>query len=127
MISETNIDDSFSTRQFLIDGYTAPYRLDRNSVGGGIFVYVREGISSKLISVNFQNREGFFLEINLRKRKWIIGFSYNLHASSISHVSPISLPITRKNFLLVGDFNAEESNNPVKDFGDVCGFKHLIK
>ena len=127
MISETNIDDSFSTRQFLIDGYTAPYRLDRNSVGGGIFVYVREGISSKLISVNFQNREGFFLEINLRKRKWIIGFSYNPHASSISHVCPISLPITRKNFLLVGDFNAEESNNSVKDFGDVCGFKHLIK
>ena len=127
MISETNIDDSFSTRQFLIDGYIAPYRLDRNSVGGGIFVYVREDISSKLISVNFQNREGFFLEINLRKRKWIIGFSYNPHASSISHVSPISLPITRKNFLLVGDFNAEESNNSVKDFGDVCGFKHLIK
>ena len=127
MISETNIDDSFSTRQFLIDGYIAPYRLDRNSVGGGIFVYVREGISSKLISVNFQNREGFFQEINLRKRKWIIGFSYNPHASSISHVSPISLPVTRKNFLLVGDFNAEESNNSVKDFGDVCGFKHLIK
>ena len=70
MISETNIDDSFSTRQFLIDGYIAPYRLDRNSVGGGIFVYVREDISSKLISVNFQNREGFFLEMNLRKKKW---------------------------------------------------------
>ena len=69
MIPETNIDDSFSIRQFLIDGYTAPYRLNRNSVGGGIFVYVREDISSKLISVNFQNREGFFLEINLRKRK----------------------------------------------------------
>ena len=69
MISETNIDDSFSTRQFLIDGYTAPYRLDRKNVGGGIFVYIREDTSSKLISVNFQNREGFFLEINLRKRK----------------------------------------------------------
>ena len=69
MISETNIDDSFSIRQFLTDGYTAPYRLNRNSVGGDIFVYVREDISSKLISVNFQNREGFFLEINLRKRK----------------------------------------------------------
>ena len=69
-ISETKIDDSFPNRQFLIDGYTAPYRLDRNSVGGGILVYVREDVSSKLISVNFQNREGFFLEMNLRKNKW---------------------------------------------------------
>ena len=69
-ISETKIDDSFPNRQFLIDGYTAPYRLDRNSVGGGILVYVREDVSSKLISVNFQNLEGFFLEMNLRKKKW---------------------------------------------------------
>ena len=69
-ISETKIDDSFPNRQFLIDGYTAPYRLDRNSVGGGILVYVREDVSSKLISVNFQNREGFFLDMNLRKKKW---------------------------------------------------------
>ena len=69
-ISETKIDDSFPNRQFLIDGYTAPYCLDRNSVGGGILVYVREDVSSKLISVNFQNREGFFLEMNLRKKKW---------------------------------------------------------
>ena len=75
MISETKIDNSFPTRQFLIDGYTAPYRLDRNSAGGGILVYVREDIPSKLLSVNFQNCEGFFLEINLRKKKmghWIL-------------------------------------------------------
>ena len=50
------------------------YRLDRNSVGGGILVHVREDIPSKLISVNFQNRERFFPEINLGKKEmdnWI--------------------------------------------------------
>ena len=50
------------------------YRLDRNSVGGGILVNVREDIPSKLISVNFQNREGFFPGINLGKKEmdnWI--------------------------------------------------------
>ena len=36
MSSETKIDDSSPTRQFLINGYTAPHRLDRNSIGGGI-------------------------------------------------------------------------------------------
>ena len=36
MTSETKIDDSSPTRQFLINGYTAPHRLERNSIGGGI-------------------------------------------------------------------------------------------
>ena len=52
MISETKTDDSFPTRKFLIECYTAPYLLDKNNVGGGILVYVRENITSKLISVN---------------------------------------------------------------------------
>ena len=67
-----------------MDGYTAPYCLDRNSVGGGILVHAREDTPSKLVSVNLQNREQFFLEINLRRKKWIIGFSYNPHVSSVS-------------------------------------------
>ena len=52
MIPETKTDDSFPTRKFLIDCYRAPYVLDKNDVGGGILVYVRENTSSKLISVN---------------------------------------------------------------------------
>ena len=68
MISETKLDVSFPTSQFYINGYTSPYRLDRNDKGGGILVYVREDIPSKLIS-QFPNVEGFFLEINLRKKK----------------------------------------------------------
>ena len=35
MISETKIDDSFPVGQFLIEGFCTPYRLDRNSKGGG--------------------------------------------------------------------------------------------
>ena len=61
MISETKIDDSFPSKQFLIDGFTAPYRLDRNGSDGGILVYIREDIPSKLIPTDFSNREGFFL------------------------------------------------------------------
>ena len=68
MISETKLDASFATSQYLINGYTAPYRLNRNGKGGGILVYVQEDVPSKLITANFPNEEGFFLEINLRKK-----------------------------------------------------------
>ena len=39
MISETKTDKSFPTSQSLIDGFSSPYRLDRNANGGGILVH----------------------------------------------------------------------------------------
>ena len=38
MISETKIDDSFPPTQFLIEGLTTLYSLDRNGSGGGHLV-----------------------------------------------------------------------------------------
>ena len=52
MISETKIDESFPSRQFFIEGFTPPYRLDRNCHDSGILVHVREDILSKLIKMN---------------------------------------------------------------------------
>ena len=47
ILTETKIDNSFPERQFIIDGYSKPYRLDINSHGGVIIIYVREDIPSK--------------------------------------------------------------------------------
>ena len=52
MISETKIDESFPSRQFFIEGFTPPYRLDRNCHDSGILIHVREDILSKLIKMN---------------------------------------------------------------------------
>ena len=77
MISETKLDESFPVGQFLMDGYSVPYRLDRDGNGVGILLYIRENIPSKLLSIN-RNIEGFFVEINLRnKKKWLLSCSYN--------------------------------------------------
>ena len=84
LISETKLDETFPTRQFSIDGFTSPYRLDRNGFGGGLLAYVREYIPSKFIKTELSNREGFFIEINLRNKKWVIGCSYNPHNAEIS-------------------------------------------
>ena len=50
MISERKLDNSFPKGQFLIPGYSAPYRIDRNCHGGGIMLFLREHILSKLLS-----------------------------------------------------------------------------
>ena len=69
LISETKIDSSFSTAQFEIEDHTT-YRLDRNANGGGILLYIREDIPST--PVNFDmSIESFYIEINIRKKKWL--------------------------------------------------------
>ena len=70
-IQETKLDASFPPQQFILDGYSEPYRLDRNRDGGGVMIYVREDIPSKELSKhNFTKYvEGLFVEINLRKTK----------------------------------------------------------
>ena len=44
MFTETKLDDSFPVSQFEIDGFSTPFRLDRNKNGGGILLYIRSYI-----------------------------------------------------------------------------------
>ena len=50
MISKTKSDSSFPEGQFLISVHTALYKIDRNCHGGGIALFLRENILSKLLS-----------------------------------------------------------------------------
>ena len=82
-ISETKIDDTFLDSQFLIQGFSVPYRLDHTAKGGGIFLYIREDIASKRIKkVTFGDSvEGLFIEINLKSKKWLLD----------AHMTPIGI------------------------------------
>ena len=44
IITETKLDKSFPSGQFLLHGYSEPLRLDRNQFDGGLLVFVREDI-----------------------------------------------------------------------------------
>ena len=79
IISETRLDNSFPEGQFLIPGYSSPYRFDRNCQWGGIILYVRENIPSKHLSIENQPIESFYIEINLRKKKWLFCGTCNPH------------------------------------------------
>ena len=66
MISETKLDSSFATRQFHIHGFCEPCRLDIDSNGCEILMYIHDDIPSKLLPTKM-TIEGFFVAINLRK------------------------------------------------------------
>ena len=41
MMSETKTDDTFPDSQFLLEGFSVPYRLDCTAKGEGILLYIR--------------------------------------------------------------------------------------
>ena len=41
VVTETKLGSTFPTSQFIIDGYSEPYRFYRNRNGGGVLIYIR--------------------------------------------------------------------------------------
>ena len=68
--TKTPVIQYHTTSHTLIEGYL--FRFDRNKYEGGIILYVREDIPVKVLCHGFLFADGFFVKINLHKRRWII-------------------------------------------------------
>ena len=134
-ITETKLDESFPSSQFILEGYQVPLRLDRNSDGRGIMVYVREGIlCRKLNSYNtIGDFEGIFFVINLRKNKWPFFGGYNPKKENIVNfltnvASTLDYSLTNyNNLFLMGDFNSESTVKELVDFCKTYNLCNLVK
>ena len=74
MIPNTKLGESSPSMQFNIDRYNI-FRSDRNAKGGCICMrdmYVRDDIPCQLIPMRNSTIEGFFIELKLRKKKWLL-------------------------------------------------------
>ena len=63
VITETKADSTFPLNQFSVQGYSKPYRFDRNRKGGGV--------SSRELKIHStpQDIESIFIQINLIKTR----------------------------------------------------------
>ena len=112
-----------------------PYRFDRNRLGGGIIVYVRDDIPSKQLGRHkfAEDIEGIFIEVNLRKNKWLIFGAYRPPSQSaqyfFKHVG-FALDTYRQSydkFLFAGDFNIEDNEPILLEFLTNYDSKNLVK
>ena len=77
--------------------------------------------------------ERFFVEINLRGKKWVLCCSYNPKKSLIlEHLNEtgknLDLLLSKyDNFMLIGGLNAEPTDATVSDFCEIYNLKHLTK
>ena len=111
------------------------FRKYRNAHGGGIIVYIREHIPAKIINnTNLPNDiEGIFIELNLKNNKWLLFGTYhppsqnsNYYFSEIGR----ALDLYKSNyerFILVGDFNKEDTENDIHDFMLEHDLNNIVK
>ena len=87
LISETNINNSLPRGQFFIEGFHKPFR-----------------------SQPLWFSESFYVEINLRKKKWLLNCFYNPHKNNVSnHLDVIIKSLGTycgkcENVVFLGDF-----------------------
>ena len=114
-------------------GFSVPYRYDRNGKGGGLLLYIRGDMQSKLlISKSKCNIESLSVAVNLRKRKWFLNCSYNPPQNLIlNHLECLNCRLDEhsnsfKNFIFIGDFNVSTNHNAMIHFCDLTGLRNLI-
>ena len=78
-MAETKLDPSFPNSQFLIPGFHEPMRLDITSKRGGMLVYIKSSLPSRIFSNCKlpENSQVIPFELNLGKDKWLFVSIYN--------------------------------------------------
>ena len=101
MISESKLDDSFLGGQFLMEGFSKPFHFDRNRNCGGIMSFIRSDIPAKVISIDKNPFENFYVELDFRKKKWLLNCSYNPNNNNIESTSGLSFREYRLAFIKI--------------------------
>ena len=123
-IAETKIDESFPTAQFLWSGYHKPYRLDISDKQGGLLIYIKAHLPSRLLSnhISPKDIQALPFELNLRKEKWMFVCIYRPPKQDSQYfLENLSLIIDHyssiyDNLIILGDFNMESKNPKLASF-----------
>ena len=92
----------------------------------------REDIPSKFLRVEMSPTEGFYVEINLRNKKWLLCCSYNSNKNNVqfhlqSRTKSLALYSSNyENLILLGDFNVSIDNSYMAGFCDTYDLRSLI-
>ena len=113
-----------------------PIRADRNRHGGGLLIYIKEGVPAKEVSLRnstAKDVEAKAIEINLHNIKWLLIGIYRPPSQS----KDFFLEEMRKNFeqfctkyenfLMIGDFNLSEDDDSLDQFMQELNLENVVK
>ena len=93
------------------------FSLDRNRNRGGVMIYIRDDIPSRLLLKHVfpSDIEGLYIELNFRKCKWLLLGLYHPPSQSDQYYfnsldKSLDTYSNYENILLVGDFNVQTTD-----------------
>ena len=135
IIQETKLDNTFPNGQFLLEGYLPPFRKDRDSRGGGVLVFVKDNIPAKVLNNHIlpNDIEGILVELNMKNNKWLLFGTYHPPGQcSKYYFNEVSKLLNTHasnydNYILIGDFNSEETETDIFDFMNEFDLHNIVK
>ena len=133
--AKTKLDSLFANSQFLIPGFHKPLRMDVSSRRGGLLVYIKSSLPSKMLT-KFKlpnNIQLIPFELNLRKDKWLFVSIYKPPLQNNQYFVSILSDLLDfysneyDNKVVLGDFNLEPSSPSMLPLMDSLTFVNLIK
>lgn len=134
-VSESWLSENISSLVVSVPGYKC-IRKDRGSRGGGLLVYVKEGISAKTVCHHLPDKdthEQLFVELTFASVKILICVLYRPEGSIINfreNIDDLLLNVTVQynHVLLLGDINIDHlaATNPIVDTFAAYDFIQLI-
>ena len=96
-------------------GFAMSYRIERNCNGGGVIIYVREDIPSKILE------KGMFIELNFRKTKWLLFGTYHPPSQNDQYSfealdKSLDCYSSYDRIILIGYFNSEDHETCMETF-----------
>ena len=132
-IAETKLNDSYTSAQFLIDGYYNPseFRRDRSyNKGGGLLLYIKKGTPCKrLRKFESDDIETIVVELQIANIKWcVISLYRNEDVSPKSFLDTLSRSLDQmfdiyEHVIVIGDINInsmDKSSPKLKHLNDFC-------
>ena len=119
---------------FTIEGFTNPFRLDRDKFGGGVMIFVNSHLPVREIPFETKPNdvEVIFLELTLRSKRWLMAGGYCPTKESapyfFDHVSRQldSIMASYEHILILGDFNMTMNEEAMTDFCELYDFENLL-
>ena len=133
MTFETKINEIFPKANVLIEEFSTSYRLDRDSKGWRIMLYVIVDIPSNLLAFEDKPIKSLFISLNLQNIKIIINCSYNPYEYGIKKRltalrNSVSLNSSEyEKILILGDFSVNIKEAKMESFCENYNLKILTK
>ena len=134
VLTETKLDEMFTTASFLIDGFSSPFRLDRNRKDGDILIYVTVDIPCKVLTKHsfLNDIEGLFDQVIFRKSKRLLLGSYQPTSQNDQYYfdcldKALDVYSNYEKVILTGDFNAQVSECVFDSFLYQYDLTNLVK